>query len=340
MGDHLVQPRRRRGRSGDRRPLAAPRPVDDGRRSGWRSSPLASIGCAASWSLPALIVFRCVQGLGARVPAGDLDLAPGRPRRLPRAGHLALDERRRARGRARAGARRRAHPALRLAGDLRRPGAASRVSPCSPPPPVRSRSRARSTAARPRRPGRGHRARARLRRARRRALPCGAARDHRLGTRADRRCRRGQRPPGCDPRGTPCGEGSETVAGRRRRCAPARRRPAGARAAAAGLEPARRRGARLLRARDRARSAGADQGRAPPGHGPRPERGDHRLRPARRSRARLGARRAAADQLAGPCRPAGAARRDEGDPRCERAAAEEGADRPVPARRPAVGAEG
>ena len=25
---------------------------------------VASIGCAASWSLPALIVFRCVQGLG------------------------------------------------------------------------------------------------------------------------------------------------------------------------------------------------------------------------------------------------------------------------------------
>ena len=75
-----------------------------------------------------------------------------------------------------------------------------------------------------------------------------------------------------------------------------------ARAAAASLERARRRLARVLRRRDRARGAGADPRLARRRRRDRAQRGDHRRRASRRARAGPGARRAAADRLARPRR--------------------------------------
>src|SRR5262245_54493821 len=46
-------------------PVIARVDVENIARVGLALFTLASVGCAAAWSLPALIVFRCLQGLGA-----------------------------------------------------------------------------------------------------------------------------------------------------------------------------------------------------------------------------------------------------------------------------------
>ena len=147
-------------------------------------------------------------GARRRAAAGRVAARPRRVRRDARSGEPPCGRRRDDRRRCRAGARRRADAALRLARDLRRPGAAGARRDRrdggrtrSQPPAGAPRDGGPSSRARGR-----HRAGARLRRARGGAFPLRAAGDHRLvagpgGGRARRQrpaCGRARRPPARD----------------------------------------------------------------------------------------------------------------------------------------------
>ncbi len=88
---------------------------------------IASAGCAASWNLEALIVFRCLQGLGAALLLPASLALLGGLLGVARAGSRPVDNGRDVRSRPRAGARRGAHATLHLAGDLRRAGSSGRA---------------------------------------------------------------------------------------------------------------------------------------------------------------------------------------------------------------------
>ena len=255
---------------------------------------VGSAGCAASWTLDILIGFRCLQALGGALLLAA-SLRASRRSRLYRPGCGRLDDGRHDRRRGRPGARRSAHAALRLAGDLRRAGAAGACCArgddrCACPRPGAGSSGSGRQTARAR--GR-HRPRARLRSACRGAIPFRPARDHRLVARPGGWGACGERAPGGNARRAPsCAPpGHPYRCARRRGAAGGRpRRPGDA---ASDLEPARGARARVLRRRPGSRSC-ADRRRARSTGPGDAERSHNRRRPPCGPRARACTHRAVA----------------------------------------------
>ena len=323
VGDHLVQPggcrvrvRARAAREADERR------VDHQRRA----SPLLRlvgrlrgvVDAAGADRLPLLA------GCGGGHAARGIACAPLGARRLASAWPGCLDGGRDVRCCARAGARRDPDPALRLAGDLRLPGAGRAARSCCGVRVARAPERgSRQEQALRREP----RPRARLRRPRRCAVPGGAARDHGVGADADRGRAGRQRAAARGARRPAAHRGAVASPGGGRRSAAAGRRAARPRAAPVDEHGVRGLLARALRSRPRPRRAVAHSSRRPARRRARPRRDDHDRRPSRRPRRRSRARRAAAFAQPPERCARRAARRDACRARRRCADPPEGADR-------------
>ena len=233
----------------------------------------------------------CGPGRGRHTRPGRVAPSARRDRRCRATGAAVVGDGRRGRRCRRPGTRWCAHPALRLAGDLRRPGAdrrcrtrrRQRPGGAGHAPGGRAARPARHELAQCRR--RQHWFRPGVRRSRRRPVPRRAARRRGVGLQPDPERRHRQRAAARHAR-RPARAACSGTPARRRRRRPARHRPGGPGPAARRAGGSRRGRVLRVRRRVRPRPRGARRRRCPSRRSGRASQRGVRRRPPRRARAR------------------------------------------------------